>query len=150
MVEIKSFRGKTIDISSLRLQNEKSVSLGNMGVNARGDKLGKGGEIIQTREEIIRDHYQKNPQPVKQVSIYEDPMADREAEIRKEAEEGTEDLLELQTKAAPVVPVEEEKPKPKKAKKKKTAKKVVVPTEEDEHAAIAAAAAADQAIEFKG
>lgn len=85
-MEVKSFRGQSIDMERLRMQNEKQVALGNAGTNARGDKLGKGGKIIQTNEERVKEYYQKNPQPVQQVSIHEDPMARKEELLKAEQE----------------------------------------------------------------
>ena len=53
--------GIPVDMDKLRAQNEKSVALGNMGTNARGDVLGKGGEILKTREEVVEKFYEANP-----------------------------------------------------------------------------------------
>jgi hypothetical protein len=55
----KTMQGKTIDMGKLISQNEMTVAVGNMKVNARGDRLGPGGKIIQTREEIIAEQQQK-------------------------------------------------------------------------------------------
>lgn len=66
--------GKTIDMETLKLKNEKTVAVGNMRVNARGDELSPTtGEIVKTREQRMRDHYrlhstvptkrQRNTQP---------------------------------------------------------------------------------------
>jgi hypothetical protein len=49
----KSSRGKTVDMGALRLKNEKERAVGNMKVNARGDKLGGGGEIIAGRNQVM-------------------------------------------------------------------------------------------------
>lgn len=51
----KTMRGKTINMETLRILNEKEIALGNMNVNAGGDELGPGGVIIKTRSERIRD-----------------------------------------------------------------------------------------------
>ena len=32
-----------------------------MKVNARGDEVGNGGKVVRTREEILKDYYDKNP-----------------------------------------------------------------------------------------
>ena len=60
----KTAHGKTIDIDSLRLQNEKVIAVGNMKVNARGDQLGRGGEIIQTRNQLMAQQYPKMQTPI--------------------------------------------------------------------------------------
>ena len=46
MVQRRTNQGQMIDMDALALKNEKEIALGNMKVNARGDKLGKGGKII--------------------------------------------------------------------------------------------------------
>jgi hypothetical protein len=57
MAKYKTAHGKMIDIDRLRLQNEKTIAVGNMKVNARGDKLGKDGQIIATRNEVMNQQY---------------------------------------------------------------------------------------------
>ena len=48
--------GKAFDMDQLRLKNEDTIAVGNMNVNARGDKLGAGGKLIKTRNELIRSY----------------------------------------------------------------------------------------------
>lgn len=55
----KTARGRQIDMQSIIAANEKEIAVGNAGVNARGDRLGPGGKIIQTREELSNAHYNK-------------------------------------------------------------------------------------------
>jgi len=57
----KSAQVKTVDMDKLMRQNELVPAVGNAKVNARGDKLGPGGQIIKTREEIVAEYYSKNP-----------------------------------------------------------------------------------------
>ena len=57
----KTAQGKTIDMDKLMRQNELVPAVGNAGVNARGDKLGPGGQIIKKREDIVAEYYDKNP-----------------------------------------------------------------------------------------
>ena len=63
---IKSMRGKEIDMEKLNLKNELLPAVGNAKVNARGDEIGKAGEIVRTREEVLQDYYNKNPRAVKE------------------------------------------------------------------------------------
>ena len=63
---VKSMRGKEIDMEKLNLKNELLPAVGNAKVNARGDEIGKGGEIVRTREELLQDYYNKNPRAVKE------------------------------------------------------------------------------------
>lgn len=51
----RSMQGKEVDMGKLALQNEMTVAVGNVRVNARGDELGPGGKIIKKREEILAE-----------------------------------------------------------------------------------------------
>ncbi|SVE58193.1 uncharacterized protein METZ01_LOCUS511047, partial [marine metagenome] len=55
--EYKTAGGKSIDFDTLSLKGEETIAVGNMNVNARGDKLGTGGEIVKPREEVMADYY---------------------------------------------------------------------------------------------
>lgn len=52
--------GKRINIDAIVAQNEESIAVGNMKVNARGDELGPGGRIERTREKVMADYYKLN------------------------------------------------------------------------------------------
>jgi len=51
----RSMQGKQVDMHKLVMQNEMTVAVGNVKVNARGDELGPGGKIIRKREDVLRD-----------------------------------------------------------------------------------------------
>jgi len=57
----KTARGKVIDMGKMVNQNELTPAVGNAKVNARGDKLGPGGKIIQRREEIVSQNISPIP-----------------------------------------------------------------------------------------
>lgn len=59
----RSMQGKTIDVDLLRQRHELTPAVGNARVNARGDKLGKGGNIVEKREEVVNEYY-KHQRPV--------------------------------------------------------------------------------------
>jgi len=61
-----SMKGKEIDFDKLTLRNELTPAVGNMKVNARGDELGAGGQIVRTREQILQDYYKNNPRAMKE------------------------------------------------------------------------------------
>ncbi|WEM33385.1 hypothetical protein EJP02_324 [Escherichia phage EJP2] len=50
-----SYRGVAIDMEMLKFQNQTATALGNANMNARGDKIGRGGSIIKTREELLAE-----------------------------------------------------------------------------------------------
>ena len=58
-------QGKQVDMEKLALKNELTPAVGNVQVNARGDELGPGGQIIRKREDILADYYKQNPRAVK-------------------------------------------------------------------------------------
>lgn len=47
-----SMRGDPVDFEALSLQNAKQVALGNARMNAKGDRLGEGGVVLKTQEQI--------------------------------------------------------------------------------------------------
>ena len=53
----RSMRGKQVDMDLLRKRNELTPAVGNARVNARGDELGPGGQIIKKREEVVAEYY---------------------------------------------------------------------------------------------
>ena len=53
----KSMQGKQVDMDLLRQRNELTPAVGNARVNARGDELGPGGQIIKKREDVVSEHY---------------------------------------------------------------------------------------------
>jgi hypothetical protein len=55
-----SVRGKEIDMEKLSLRNETEIAVGNIRVNARGDELGPGGQIVKTREQVLEEYYKNN------------------------------------------------------------------------------------------
>jgi hypothetical protein len=53
----RTAHGKQLDIDKLRLVNEKTIAVGNMKVNARGDQLGQGGQIVTPRNQVMNQQY---------------------------------------------------------------------------------------------
>lgn len=51
----RSMQGKEVDMNRLINQNEMTVAVGNVKVNARGDELGPGGKIIRRREDVVKE-----------------------------------------------------------------------------------------------
>lgn len=54
---ITTANGVPLDMEALRTQNEKTVAVGNMRVNARGDELNTAGEISKTRNQRMSEYY---------------------------------------------------------------------------------------------
>lgn len=51
-----TYRGTTVDMTTLVRENEKATALGNMGVNARGDKI-EHGRITKTADQLARENH---------------------------------------------------------------------------------------------
>jgi len=55
----RTAQGKSLDIGALQLQNESVRAVGNMGVNARGDKVGAQNNTVDGRTQNITRQYKK-------------------------------------------------------------------------------------------
>jgi hypothetical protein len=55
----RTAQGKTVDLGAIQLQNETVRAVGNMGVNARGDKLSPQNSTIDSRNASVNRHYKK-------------------------------------------------------------------------------------------
>lgn len=76
-----SFRGKQVDMVSLAKKYEKTVALGNGHMNGRGDQLGRGGKVVKTREEQLKEYYEGNRYEEQSVNLKEDSMKQVEKEV---------------------------------------------------------------------
>jgi hypothetical protein len=68
-----SMRGVKVDFTPYIAKNEKTIAVGNAKRNARGDKLGRGGEIVQARIPVQDYH-----RPANAVKV---PLADLSQEM---------------------------------------------------------------------
>jgi hypothetical protein len=68
----RSMQGKEIDMNKLINQNELTVAVGNVKVNARGDELGPGGKIIKKREDVLRASENSIPSELNTRKVTED------------------------------------------------------------------------------
>ena len=86
MVKRTSNKGKVIDFDSLIAQNQDEPAMGNMKVNAKGDVIGKNGEIIQTAEDRARAYYTENPKSSTAKSTLKGAQPDQPAQTESELE----------------------------------------------------------------
>lgn len=59
----RTMQGREVDMNKLIHQNELTVAVGNVRVNARGDELGPGGKIIRKREDVLKEATPSAPAP---------------------------------------------------------------------------------------
>ena len=55
----RTMQGRMVDIEKLRAANEGVQAVGNMNVNARGDVLGKSGQIVTSKAEVMQKYYEQ-------------------------------------------------------------------------------------------
>jgi hypothetical protein len=53
----KTLKGQVLDFDKFLAVRGSEVSVGNMGVNAKGDHINAHGDIIKTRSEIMKEKY---------------------------------------------------------------------------------------------
>lgn len=120
-----SARGINIPFDQLFLRNDKTIAVGNAGMNARGDRIGAGGKVVETAEQIrvkaaasqkdgANDVYDKgNPNAVRMVSIKQnvDDMATsyHNSPSNEEGRTPAQVVKELEAKALQQIPPTEEK-----------------------------------------
>jgi hypothetical protein len=59
----KTARGKAIDVDKVKLANETVIAVGNMKVNARGDAIGRGNQVVAGRNQLMDQVYAIDPDP---------------------------------------------------------------------------------------
>lgn len=67
-MKVTTMQGKVIDVGALMAQNETAVAIGNANMNARGDILGAGGQVVKRKEQVAQE-YHKSSNAVKSVSL---------------------------------------------------------------------------------
>lgn len=68
-MKVVSMKGVPIDFARYVAQNESKVAIGNGKMNARGDQIGRGGQVVKSRDEVAADYYRANPNAVKKVAL---------------------------------------------------------------------------------
>ena len=110
----KTARGKTIDMDKVKLANEQVTAVGNMKVNARGDKLGVGGKIVAGRNQIMDRVYAVNPATSPRSGGYSpnDPKVYAEQQLIAESNKAKElhDLATNLVQSTSIEPVENTEP----------------------------------------
>jgi hypothetical protein len=75
----KTARGKTVDFGSMRLQNENVRAVGNMGVNARGDRIDGQGNVIDPKNQQLQRRIQR------QTNVADGPVHSSTREAKAQA-----------------------------------------------------------------
>src|SRR6478752_959577 len=67
-MKVLSMRGKLVDMAALMASNPTAIALGNARMNARGDVLGRNGQIVQPRQ-ALPAAYATSSKSVRQVPL---------------------------------------------------------------------------------
>lgn len=73
-MKVTTMRGVVLDMGQILAQNETALAIGNAKMNARGDILGAGGQVIKRKEQVAQE-YHRNPNAIKRMSLKE-PVPD--------------------------------------------------------------------------
>jgi len=100
----RTANGGKVDLGALILSNENTRATGNMGVNARGDKIDSNNQVIETRNEQIQRAYDMtvNKQPVDELpptSIKHAKKLEKERAIQEKREANPSAVKQRPTKA---------------------------------------------------
>jgi hypothetical protein len=85
----RSSQGKPIDLGTIMLQNEQVRAVGNMNVNARGDKLDSTNQVIETRSRQIQR------QTARTTNVSADPVHTSTLAARRDKKEKSQKLKDL-------------------------------------------------------
>src|SRR6056300_757887 len=85
----RTMQGRMVDIEKLRAANETVQAVGNMNVNARGDRLGPGGQIVTPKEKIIKKYYEQPKGKVDDTPTKGKPMPAPKVETKKTVQKMT-------------------------------------------------------------
>ena len=85
----RTMQGRMVDIEKLRAANESVQAVGNMNVNARGDVLGAGGQVITPKADVIKKYYEQPKGMVSDTPVKGKPMPAPKAEPVKTVQKMT-------------------------------------------------------------
>jgi hypothetical protein len=100
----RTYKGKSIDMASIRAKNEKTLAVGNMGVNAKGEKI-VNGKVVETSNKRVRQQV-NIPMPTKDVSLNTDDIDDEPIEVDNTKSKRTQ--VKKTTSRTTKAPVEKE------------------------------------------
>jgi len=115
----RTMQGRMVDIEKLRAANESVQAVGNMNVNARGDVIGPGGQVVTPKEQIIKKYYEQPKGMVSDTPSKGKPIPAPKSEPVKTVQKMTpvaskpapKKTVAPQPKKVEVKPVETSKPK---------------------------------------
>jgi hypothetical protein len=90
----KTAMGKTIDMGSMAVANEKIRAVGNMRVNARGDIIDSNNNIVKTRQQQLAEQYSTQTKKQNRPGTAQKPQAEKPAPEAKVKESRPEPVAQ--------------------------------------------------------
>lgn len=76
MKDIRTARGRVLNMGQLATEHEKTRAVSNVPINAKGDIIDNRGEVKVPREKISKEYYRDNLTGIEeQISIKEEPAS---------------------------------------------------------------------------
>jgi|APCry1669189883_1035261.scaffolds.fasta_scaffold17031_3 hypothetical protein len=111
----RSAQGKMVDLGTIMLQNEHVRAVGNMGVNARGDKIDNTNQVVETKSQQIQRQNNATTNSVSSSPVHTSSKKNRkqavdpQTQINTSNNTGVPDLV-LPVDPTPVAPQEDPTP----------------------------------------
>ena len=99
----KTAMGKTIDMRSMSMANEKIRAVGNMNVNARGDLIDSNNNIVKTRQQQLAEQYNTQTKKQNRPGAAQKPQADQTQTEKPQAEKPQADIRVKESQPEPMV-----------------------------------------------
>lgn len=81
----RTARGSVVDLGALQLKNENTRAVGNMGVNARGDRVDSNNRSIESRNVQVSKQYKR------QNNVSDSPVVPSKSSVSRPIEKKVED-----------------------------------------------------------
>ena len=100
----KTAMGKPLDLGALLLSNENTRAVGNMNVNAKGDKINTSGKTVESRNSQVAKSYEKQ---VKRGTVVDAPVISSKSTVSK-ANSNVQARMQSEEALATITPPVEE------------------------------------------
>lgn len=109
MKDVKTARGRNLNMAILAAQNEETRAISNVPVNAKGDIIDNRGNVKVPREKVSKEYYKDNLTGIEEtISIKEDAVQEPVAQAEPEPPQPKPKAKKKEApapKVEPVVPV---------------------------------------------
>ena len=108
----RSAQGKSVDLGTIMLQNEHVRAVGNMNVNARGDKLDSNNQVIETKSRQIQKQNDRTSTNVSAAPVQSSSKKSRSNSSKSKQQVSAESQINTQGSAPQAAPAVDTVPAP--------------------------------------